>query len=165
MRKNNWFNRIFYKSEIILNQADAELQTSLYANKDRILKQLNECKTLNEVLEFHKKIWVIGYCNDNIGPCEFGMFRTKSIATMKPEEVYLGGIWGLFTNNIPFWEEHRNDKYGYNGYGLDPDQSLYKMILNQYKRQLQSNILEICDKVKETIGEYITAGYECSYSN
>lgn len=165
MRKNNWFNRLFHKSEILANQADADLQTKIYANYTNVIKELNKCKTLNEVLNFHKKIWAMGFRNSNIGPCSYGYYRTENIETMTPEEVYLGGIWGLFTKNIPFWEEHRNDKYGYNGYGLDPDQSLYKMILNQYKRQLQSNIIEIYDKAYTEMDKYIGAGYDCIYSN
>ena len=163
MRKNNWWNRSFHKAEIANNQKDATLQTALYARKDEILRNLTQCITLGEVLEFHKQIWKDGYRNKNIGPCSCGAYRTNNIENMKPEEVYLGGIWGLFTKNIPFWEEHRNDKYGCNGFGIDEEQSLYEMILNQYKIHLRNNIIAIANDAHDLINEFTEAGYECYY--
>lgn len=56
---------------------------------------------------------------------------------MTPDQIYLGGIWGLFTHSIPFWEE---DKYGCNGFGIDENLSLYEMIVDQYRKLLSSNI-------------------------
>lgn len=159
MRKNNWLNRLFHKAEIANNQKDATLKSTLYARKDEVLRNLDQCETLGEVLAFHKQIWKDGYRNTNIGPCSYGYYRADSIESMTPEDVYLGGIWGLYTKNIPFWEEHRDDKYGYNGYGLDPEQSLYEMILNQYKRQLRSNIKEIAEQAYCKKQDYRNAGY------
>ena len=163
MRKNNWWNRIFHKVELRINQDDATLQTSLYARKDEVLKNLAQCTTLGEVLDFHKQIWKDGYRNRNIGPYSYGIFHTDNIENMKPKEVYLGGIWGLLTKPIPFWEEHKSDKYGANGYGIDPEKSLYEMILNQYKSHLRSNIIEITNNALNLINKFIEAGYECYY--
>lgn len=163
MRKNNWWNRIFHKTEIANNQKDAILQTALYARKNEILKNLTQCKTLNEVLDFHKQIWKDGFRNENIGPCKYGYFRTDNIENMKPEEVHLGGIWGLKTDNIPFWEEHRDDKYGSNGFGINPETPLYDIILNQYKKHLSSNIKTITNKAYCKIVDYTNAEYNCEY--
>ena len=163
MRKNNWWNRIFHKVELRINQQDADLQTSLYARKDEVLQRLNQCETLMELFNLHICLWRDGYRNVNLGPDKYGMFRTENIENMTPEEVYLGGIWGLFTKNIPFWEEHRNDKYGCNGFGIDEEQSLYEMILNQYKRHLRSNIIEIANNALKLVNEFTEADYECVY--
>lgn len=59
---------------------------------------------------------------------------------MTPCEVFLGGIYGLNTNPIPFWEARKNDKYGCNGFGVDENDSLYEIVLNQYKDLLTFTI-------------------------
>ena len=108
---------------------------------DEALNNLSKCKTLTNILEVHKKAWRDGVRNSNIGPCEYGMYRTKDIATMSPSEVFLGGIYGLFTKNINFWESQGYDApYGANGFGIDPEIKLLgNIIVPQYRSQLQSN--------------------------
>ena len=123
----------------------------LIAKCDEALYRLNKCTTLLNILEVHKKAWRDGVRNANIGPCEYGMYRTKDIATMSPSEVFLGGIYGLFTKNINFWESQGYDApYGANGFGIDPEIKLLgDIIVPQYKSQLESNFKAIksrCEK-------------------
>ena len=76
---------------------------------------------------------------------------------MTAEEVYLGGIWG--PHNIPFWEEHKDNKYGCNGFNIDENISLYKIILDQYKNILTSNIKYMMQQAKAELHLYSQAGY------
>lgn len=74
----------------------------------------------------------------SVCPDKYGVFRTKDIATMSPDDVFLGGIRGLFTQNIIMWELYKkNDKEAYN------------IVLNQYYNLLKSGkfiMLQIIDK-------------------
>lgn len=51
----------------------------------------------------HKRIWRKGFRNANLGPDEYGMFRTKDINLMTIDEVYIGGIYDTLT--IAQWED------------------------------------------------------------
>lgn len=74
----------------------------------------------------------------SVCPDKYGVFRTKDIATMSPDDVFLGGICGLFTQNIIMWELYKkNDKEAYN------------IVLNQYYNLLKTGkfiMLQIIDK-------------------
>ena len=163
MRKNNWFNRTFHSKEVEANQAEATKQTALYARREEILDWIRSATTLEQLLDLHKKVWKEGYQNANIGPCSYGIFRTENIETMKPEEVYPGGVWGLTTRNIPFWEARKEDKYGANGFGISPEVMLYDLIVKQYRNHLASNIRAIAMNAKQMIDEYCDLGYEIFY--
>ena len=78
---------------------------------------------------------------------------------MTPDEVYLGGIWGLLTKPIPFWEEHKDEPYGCNGFGIDENISLYAMIVNQYKSLLLSNIKVIYHNAQKEYNIFKQYGY------
>jgi hypothetical protein len=91
---------------------------------DNYINTLKELKTLRGIYKAHLDIWATGIRNANIGPNEYGMFRTKDILHMKPEEVYLGNINGLWTFNIPTWEKN----------GVEP------CIIEQYRNHLISNL-------------------------
>lgn len=52
---------------------------------------------------------------------------------MVPGEVYLGNISGLNTHAIPYWEEHKEEKY-------NDFKTVYDIVLSQYKQLLRSNI-------------------------
>lgn len=154
MKKNNWWNRIFHKQQVTEElekyrsyKGMKELFTELY-------NSLKECKTLEEMLSIHKRLWNVGYRNDNLGPCSYGMFRTKDIRTMTPDEVYLGNIYGLSTKNIPFWEEYKDETMAGNGFGIDESILMYDLIMNQYRRLLLSNLLSIKNQVINYIDEY-----------
>lgn len=74
----------------------------------------------------------------SVCPDKYGVFRTKDIATMSPDDVFLGGIYGLFTQDITMWELYKkNDKEAYN------------IVLNQYYGLLKTGkfiMLQIIDK-------------------
>ena len=159
MRKNNLFNRLFHKAEINANKDFFRTQNFICNNVDKVLSELSKCKTLIEVFFLHKRIWSNGFRNENIGPCQYGIFRTQSIEDMKPEDVHLGGRWGLITENILYWDKYRDEKYGANGFGINPETSLYGMILDQYKNHLRSNINAIADKARQLVSEYKKLGY------
>lgn len=163
MKKNNWFNRTLHSKEVEANQAEATKQTALYARRDEILEQIRSATTLEQLLNLHKKIWKEGYQNENIGPCCYGIFRTESIETMKPEDVYLGGIYGLITRNIPFWEARKEDEYGANGFGITPETKLYDLIVKQYRRHLVNNIHAIAEQARQMTEEYCDLGYKIFY--
>ena len=159
MRKNNLWNRIFFKEEVRKNMKDAELQLTLSKNGAHIINAVKKCDSLEELLSIHKEAWIVGFQNENLGPDKYGMFRTESIPTMKPKEVFLGGIWGLFTHAIPFWKAHKSQPYGCNGFGIDPETSLYDIILNQYKLLLYSNFKDIWCKAEKLLVTYKKTGY------
>ena len=80
------------------------------------------------------------------------MIRSNSIEELTPNQVFLGGIWGLNTYSIPFWEEYKDHKYGCNG--LDPNTDLYTLILNQYKGLIVSNVQSLYQKAKNEYSKY-----------
>lgn len=139
MRKNTFWNRLFHHSEVIKNQQLKETDEFLRTSAPAFLVSIESANTLAELLDLHKKVYALGFTR-NLGPCSYGMFRTKDISTMTLNDVYLGDIYGLFTKPASFWEKHRDAHYGCNGYGISEDASLYKIILTQYKNQLLSNI-------------------------
>lgn len=74
----------------------------------------------------------------SVCPDKYGVFRTKDIATMSPDDVFLGGICGLFTFNITTWELYKKT-----------DKEAYNIVLNQYYKLLKagkSRMLQIIDK-------------------
>ena len=159
MRRNNMWNRIFHNKEIKKNIAECN-KFLIWNNRGKyFLDSIGKADSLYTLLAIHKDAWGTGFQNENIGPCSYGMFRTKDILKMTAEEVYLGGIWGLFTHNIPFWEERKDDKYGCNGFNIDENINLYKIILNQYKNILTSNIKAMMQQAKAKLHLYAQAGY------
>ena len=109
------------------------------------IKEAQACTTLSGLLDVHKKAWTNGIHNANLAPCSCGMFRTQDIATMSPNEVYIGGIWGLNTKNITEWEKYGYDEpYGANGFGIDPEIKLLGgLLVPRYKNLLVSNFNSI----------------------
>ena len=74
----------------------------------------------------------------SVCPDKYGVFRTKDIATMSPDDVFLVGICGLFTYNITTCELYKKT-----------DKEAYNIVLNQYYRLLKagkSRMLQIIDK-------------------
>lgn len=74
----------------------------------------------------------------SVCPNKYGVFRTKDIATMSPDDVFLGGICGLFTFNITTWELYKKT-----------DKEAYNIVLNQYYKLLKAGkfiMLQIIDK-------------------
>ena len=159
MRRNNIWNRIFHNKEIKKNIAECNKFLTWNNQGQQFLDAIGKAISLYRVLDIHRDAWGTGFQNENIGPCAYGMFRTKDISKMTAEEVYLGDIWGLCTYNLPFWEKHKDDKYGCNGFGIDENTSLYELILNQYKNILTLNIKAMMQQAKAELHLYAQAGY------
>ena len=159
MKKNNFWNRLFFSSKVRDNKREMSLYTKQCNESQRIIDALNKSNNLSTLMNIHKDAWGSGFQNENIGPCSYGIFRTSDILTMTPNEVYLGGIWGLVTKPIPFWEEHKDESYGCNGFGLDEDISLYAMIVNQYKSLLLSNIKVMYHNAQKEYNIFKQYGY------
>lgn len=148
------FNRIFHKAELKKQRLDYERVCKTLAQADEFSKALDKCDSLIKMMAIHKDMWGSNFRNSNIGPNDCGYFRCKDILTMKPEEVYLGAIYGLNTFTIPQWEDNRNALYGANGFGLNPGVRLYDLILQQYRDHLKSNLLAIVQPEKEWLEEW-----------
>ena len=159
MKKNNFWNRLFFGSKIRDNKRKMSLYTKQCNEGQHIINIINKSNNLNSLINIHKEAWSIGFQNENIGPCSYGIFRTLDILTMTSDQIYLGGIWGLFTHPIPFWEEHKDESYGCNGFGLDENISLYSMIVNQYKGLLISNIKSMYRNAQKEYNIFKKYGY------
>ena len=147
MKQNNLFNRVFFKETLEEEKGKYEKCKSLVGHFPELDERIGASKSLENVLELHKKAWKLGYRNDNIAPCEHGMFRTQDISTMKPEEVFLGNVYGLWTFPIPKWEDQKSQMY-------DKDISVYDIVLNQYKRVLHSNVKAIYKEAQALVEKY-----------
>ena len=150
MRTNNLFNRIFHKKELAELKKQALIYKKQLEHGVQIIATIHKCDSLIELVELHKLAWANGFRNNNLAPQRYGMIRAASIESLTPNQVFLGGIWGLNTRPIPFWEEYKDDKYGVNGFGLDPNTDLYTLVLNQYKSLIVANVQALyIDAVKE----------------
>lgn len=156
MKKNNFWNRIFHKNEVIANQNQYELYKKQFKTANDYVIALKNTKDLITLFNIHKDAYGFGFTK-NLGPGT--MFRCSDIATMTPHQVFLGGIWGLNTNAIPYWEQYVDEPYGVNGFGINENTSLYGMILNQYKNHLISNITAMYHIALKEIPEYESRGY------
>ena len=152
--RDNMFNRLFHCHQVKEQHETLRKHKALVCATPSFLQALEECSTLQEVLNIHKDLWGSGFQNIHIGPCSTGFFRTKDILSMTPDEVFLGNIYGLWTYNIPDWEKRRDKRIGVNGFGVDEDYSLYKIILDQYRNRLIFNVRGICEQAKEYIADY-----------
>lgn len=159
MKKNNIWNRLFHKSEIKKNKEKMAIYKNQLHAGQYLMDSIKEAKNLYTLLTIHKTAWGAGFQNINLSPCSYGMFRTSNILDMLPSEVYLGNIYGLNTHNIPFWEDHKEDKYGINGFGLRTDMLIYDIVLNQYKNILLHNIKALFEKAQKEYPKYKRLGY------
>ena len=159
MRKNNAWNRLFHKAEVQENVKQMSIYTKQCLEGQRFLDKIEGPNTLITLMNIHKDAWGTGFQNENIGPCPYGVFRTLDIPSMTPDQIYLGGIWGLVTKPVSFWEERKEDKYGCNGFNIDENISLYKIILDQYKNILTSNIKYMMQQAEAELHLYAQAGY------
>ncbi len=107
--------------------------------------RIEASSTFEEVLYWHKEAWKVGFQNENIGPCAYGIFRTKSIEKMILDEIYLGGIYGLSTLPATDWRKA----------GIDE----YTVAFKQYKRLLLSNFYVIWQNARRKYDEYREKGY------
>ena len=158
MKKNNFWNCIFHSKEVKANKQLLENYRTLCLKGPVYIKLIEQAKTLERLLELHKIVYKNGF-RKNLEPCSYGMFRCNDIEGMNLHQIFLGGIWGLNTMSAAFWDQYVNEPYGVNGFGIDENQSLYEMILNQYKNHLISNISAMYNKALREVPEYESRGY------
>jgi len=174
MKKKTLWNRIFHTKEVNANVELKEKYLKLIELAPNFIDRIGEvtytegkqdsakvtgARYLTELLFIHKELWVMKFQNSNLGPDSCGMFRTASIPDMKPEEVYLGNIWGLFTKNIPYWDKYQHDGKTGGGWPIYEYLTIYQIILGQYKRHLSSNIRAIAKDAEKKLGELEKLGY------
>ena len=143
--RNNIYNKIFHKKELKKYLDKKEQARKVLEFKDYVFHELKTAHTLMDLILVHKKAWKLGFQNENIGPCPYGMFRADSIESMLPEEVYLGGIYGLNTKNLNYWTDHYQETMAGNGFGIPNDTRIYDIVLEQYRGHLLSNFRAIVE--------------------
>lgn len=154
--KNNLWNNIFNKKKLQEQQKEAQRLSKIVKDAEGFIPRLNDCKDLMGMLHLHKELWGCGIQSRQIGPCKYGMFRAEDILTMKPEQVYLGDVYSLWTFPIPVWEEKKESKFGETAiqYGLDPNTTVYEIVCNQYRELLISNVIEIKKYTETLLAQY-----------
>lgn len=129
------FNKVFHP-----NKCKETKNLLAFCNKfsrDNYLKAINGAVTLLELLSIHKQIWQDGYHINSLS--NTSNFRANC-EDLNATNVYLGDIWGLWVNNIDTWEHYKDEKYGPNGFGLNPDIMCYDLIMSHYKGILKNSI-------------------------
>lgn len=149
--KNNWWNRFFHKNELERQACERIQHKRVIKTAEKFLERINNSNSLASLFFLHKEMWSYGLQNKSLGPAEFGMFRTKDIITMKPEEVFLGNIYGLWTYNIPEWEKKKEHRFGTNSYGIDSAVTVYQLIVEQYRNLLLSNVTAIRQEAEKKL--------------
>ena len=174
MKKNTLWNRIFHTKEVKANgELEQKLQNLIklapnfiskigevtYQEGDVNSARVTGSTSLMELISLHKELWGAGFQNKNLGPDPYHMFRTQSIPTMEPEEIFLGDIYGLYTKNIPFWEKFKNEGKISGGYPIYEYLTVYQIVLNQYKELLSGNVSTIYKNAKKKLEELKKLGY------
>jgi len=152
--KNNWWNKLFHQKKLSEQHELYRRYKVIYENYDQLLRRLNAAKTLSDILAIHKEAWKLGYRNNNLNVSQFGMFRAKSIEELNLDTLFLGNVYGLWTNPGTFWEENKEEDMSANGFGIDPNIKCYDIICRQYRNCLRNNFSSIEDEVSPFINEY-----------
>lgn len=139
---------------IILNRKKEEQR--LQHQYDRCTKWLRHVGAVKDypdglmkLYHAHVEMWRDGIRNKNLGPDQYGMFRTGDIATMYPFQVYLGDVDGLFTNDVDFFEKDKEKHLAsLRREGKEPSlPEHYVRVCRQYRDHLMSNILDIRNNI------------------
>lgn len=154
MKRNNLWNRIFHHKELKAQEKKYLEAQKLIGFGPETLQFIKRAQTLNDLLEAHKIAWKRNYRNKNLAPCEYGMFRTKDIANMTADEVYLGNIYGLWTFNITHWNNHTPSSAGLSVWGFKDGTTDVDLIIRQYRTLLRKNVEELIYDAKEYIRKY-----------
>ena len=149
--RNNLWNRIFHSKALKEYQKWKEKANSIIGWNKQLNEDLKRATTLQELINVHKHAWNVGYRNSGLSPCSWGMFRCDVISELTLDNLYLGDIWGLWTNTGRFWEEHKDETMAGNGFGIDPNKKVYDLIMQQYRQHLRSNINAIADNTAKEL--------------
>lgn len=149
--KNNLWNRTFHSKALKEYQEWKKVAEAIMGWNKQLNEDLKRATTLQDLIDIHKHAWQIGYQSSNLAPCAWGMFRCKLIPELTLDNLYLGDIWGLWTNPGRFWEEHKDETMSGNGFGIDPNKKCYDLIMQQYRQHLRSNINAIADNTAKEL--------------
>lgn len=149
--RNNLWNRIFRAKALKEYQEWKKVAEAILGWNKQLNQDLNRAKNLQDLIDIHKHAWNIGYQNSNLGPCAWGMFRCKSIPELTLDTLYLGDIWGLWTNNGRFWEDHKLETMAGNGFGIEESTLIYDLVMQQYRKHLKSNINAISEQTAKSL--------------
>ena len=149
--RNNLWNKIFRSKALKEYQEWKEIAKSIIGWNKQLNEDLQRAKSLQDLINIHKHAWEIGYRNPNIAPCAWGMFRCESIPELTLDNLYLGDIWGLWTNTGRYWEQHRSEIMAGNGFGINEDKLIYDLIMQQYRHHLRSNLNAIADQTAKEL--------------
>ena len=152
--KDNRWNRIFHKKQVAKQTKLYDRYRNMLMSSEELLMKVAKATCLTQLVSIHKEAWKIGYRNNNLAPCKYGIFRTKDILSMTVDEVFLGGIYGLNTHNIRFWEDCIDSPIGPNRFGIDNSIKIYSLIMEQYRKLLSSNIRVMRDEIRDYIVKY-----------
>ena len=152
--KNNIWNKIFHPKKLEAYKEWRKKANSIIGWNKQLNEGLRRASSLQELINVHKHAWDIGYRNSGLSPCPWGMFRCESIPELTLDNLYLGDVWGLWTNTGKFWENHKEEEFGINSFGIEPTKKIYDLIMQQYRQHLRSNINSIADNTaKELLGK------------
>lgn len=160
MRKNNLWNRLFHKADVILADNQYKIYKHHATKAKGYIEKVKSMDDLESLFLFHKKLWREGFQSLTLKPTLYGMFRCDDILSMQTNQVFLGGIWGLNTGNIPFWESRREELYGENGFGIKEDTSVYAIVVAQYRNALINGISACYYEAQAKIPVYEIRGYK-----
>ena len=149
--KDNLWNRMFHSKALKEYQEWKKTAKNIIGWNKQLNEGLKRASSLQALINIHKHAWNIGYQNSNLGPCAWGMFRCESIPELTLDTLYLGDIWGLWTDTGQFWEEHKDETIAGNGFGIDPEKKVYDLIMQQYRQHLRSNINAIADNTAKDL--------------
>lgn len=151
--KNNFWNKMFRRKKLQEFLKKCEEARQIIGFYPELELKVRSAQTLGDLLIVHKEAWKLGFRNANLGPCKWGMFRTEDIPTMTSDKVYIGGIYGLVTQNIPFWEEHKDEDMSCNGFGINEDIKIYDLLMDRYREVLSTNLRAIEKKAAKFLLE------------
>ena len=149
--KNNLWNKIFHSKALKEYKEWKKTAYAIIGWNRQLNEDLQRAKTLQDLINIHKHAWEIGYRSPNIAPCPWGMFRCNSIPELTLDTLYLGNIWGLWTNNGTFWENNKSETMAGNSFGIDNDKLVYDLIVRQYQQHLKSNLNAIVKNVSDDL--------------
>lgn len=154
----NLFNRIFHNKTVKDNKCLADLYEKRIQQFQRYHITLENCKDLEELLQIHKNLFPYFRC-PNLDVCSYGMFRASSISLMNSHQVFLGGIYGLNTMALAYWQAHKDEEYGINGFGIPEDTKIYHLVFRQYYNVVFNNITTMYHEALWKLQELQRLGY------
>lgn len=77
---------------------------------------------------------------ENLGPERYGIFRCYHMSDITPDDIYLGGIYGVWTNTLRWWESHSH-----------PTKDEYQIVFEQLYNLLYSNLKAESDRIMKQV--------------